>query len=82
MPATLVEHRPVELAQNPTHRMRRARWWLVAGCILIGLVACDIGYLALNWPFEEQSLVNVLQEASLRTVKIGAFHKSFFRRAA
>lgn len=77
MPVTIVEHQPVELAQRP-HRVRRWRWWLIAACIFVALIACDIGYLALNWPFEEQSLINVLQEASLRTVTIGAFHKTFF----
>ncbi|MBV8897161.1 MAG: hypothetical protein JO051_11665, partial [Acidobacteriaceae bacterium] len=78
MPATAVEYQPVELARRPTDPVRRWLRWLVGACVFVGLI---VGYaicLALNWPFKEQSVIDALQEASLRTVKIGAFHKSFF----
>jgi hypothetical protein len=77
MPTTVVEH-PVESVQEPQQWVRRWRWWLVAGFVLVALVAGDLSYVALNWPFKEQSIIDALQEATLRTVTIGHFHKTFF----
>jgi AsmA-like C-terminal region len=77
MPTAIVEH-PVEKAEKPQLAVWRWHWWHLPPGLLI---AAFIGYLifiALNWPFKEQSVINVLQEASLRTVKIGSFHKTFF----
>jgi hypothetical protein len=35
-------------------------------------------FVALNWPFRKQRLIDVLQEATLRTVTVGKFQKTFF----
>jgi hypothetical protein len=71
-PATIVEQ------EKPQHAVWRWRWWHVPPGLLI---AAFIGYLifiGLNWPFAEQSLIDVLQQATLRTVTIGSFRKTFF----
>ncbi len=77
MPATIIEH-PAQTARQRHSPVARWRWWLVAAAVLI---AAGIGYvifLAFNWPFTQHAVTDALQQASLRTVKIGRFHKTFF----
>lgn len=69
---------PAILVPEPIHAARvRYRWWIIgAGCIILALVAYLI-FLFLNWPFTKQSVIDVLQEATFRSVKMERFYKTF-----
>ena len=79
MPATIIES-SVETTQQQTNRLAwlKQHWLVIAvGLAVLGLVIYAV-VLAFNWPFTKQSVTNVLQEATLRTVRIGGFRKTFF----
>jgi hypothetical protein len=52
--------------------------------VAFGLVALTVPslvyviVLALNWPFSEQSLINILQERSTRSVTVNHFYRTYF----
>lgn len=54
------------------------RWWLLG---LLAIAVLAIGYLIfliVYWPFTEQSLIDVLQERSVRSVTIDHFHQTYW----
>src|SRR5579884_1646598 len=56
----------------------KRRWAVLAGgALAAGFIAYAV-VLALNWPFTKQSVIDVLQEATLRSVNVGNFQKTFF----
>ncbi len=69
MAATVVEY---------TVEKARRSIWLVGGAVLTVGFFSYLVFLALNWPFKEQRVIDVLQEATLRTVTIDRFQKTFF----
>ena len=77
MPAIIVEHPSAAVREPRTHRLHWF-WWLGCPCLLLAAVVSYVTYLALNWPFTKQALIDALQQASLRTVTIAHFHKTFF----
>lgn len=77
MPATTVAE-PVLEAQKKRTVWVRFRWWVVGTACLLVAFAAYLIFLALNWPFTEQSVIDVLQQATLRTVKIDHFRKTIF----
>lgn len=67
------------LAQTALRPRRRKIPWKV--WIPTGVTAGAILYLAaiaMNWPFTQQALIDVLQERSLRTVTVGRFYRTYF----
>ena len=80
-PTAVVEARPGEISAAKAVAPRpwiRKHWIKVAlGLVLMG-VAIYATVLALNWPFERQAIVDVLQERSARRVTIGKFYKTYF----
>jgi hypothetical protein len=78
MPHTAVaEARVSQETTSPKHFARR-HWLLltIAGFVIAAGIYCIV--LALNWPFQKQALVDVLQERSARQVVIGRFSKTYF----
>ncbi|HEX4164980.1 MAG TPA: AsmA-like C-terminal region-containing protein [Bryobacteraceae bacterium] len=72
----------VEQPLTKLHERRRAwgagRLSLVGAGIVMAGVMSYVAYLALNWPFKKQTVIDALQQASLRTVTIGHFRETFF----
>jgi hypothetical protein len=56
----------------------RQHWLALAAAGLIAAAAIYGSIIALNWPFEKQAIVSVLQERSARQVTIGKFYKTYF----
>ena len=78
MPQTAVaEARVTEKIRPPKHFARKH--WIVltvAGLVVVcGIYAL---VLALNWPFEKQAIIDVLQQRSARRVTIERFYKTYF----
>src|SRR5579875_181096 len=56
----------------------KIRWHLWIPSFVIAGLMVYIAVIAMNWPFTQQSLINVLQERSMRTVTIGRFSRTYF----
>ncbi len=74
---------PIEAVDKPasvraTHPMWRKRWVLLALIAAPVLFIVYIAIVALNWPFKEQALIDVLQERSVRSVTIAHFYRTYF----
>ncbi len=54
------------------------RWILLAVVAIPVLAIIYIAIVALNWPFKEQALIDVLQERSVRSVTIARFYRTYF----
>lgn len=58
---------------------RHSRKWLVIALVLaIALAGIGLLALAINWPFTQQALIDVLQERTVRSVTVGRFHITYF----
>jgi hypothetical protein len=58
---------------------RRRIWWKVwIPAVVIAGIAVYIAVIAMNWPFTQQAVIDVLQQRSLRTVTIGRFDRTYF----
>jgi hypothetical protein len=63
---------------KPRRKSRFPRWlWIVIAC-LAAVPAFYAIVFALYWPFTRQALIDLLQERSLRSVRIGKFHSTYF----
>ena len=56
----------------------RRRWPVVAlaGLFILGVIYATV--LALNWPFTQQNVIDVLQERSVRSVTVDHFYRTYF----
>ncbi len=68
----------VRITRQPHHGRRPERLWLIGASFFLAAFIAYASFIALNWPFKKQPVIDVLQEASLRTVTIGHFRKTFF----
>lgn len=59
-------------------RFARKHWLALAIAGLVIVAAIYWIVLALNWPFEKQAIIDVLQERSARQVTIAKFYKTYF----
>lgn len=73
----------VALARTPEKQVTvkhppRRRWVLLAAAVFACLMLIDGVVLAVNWPFEKQDVIDVLQERSARSVTINRFYRTYF----
>lgn len=65
--------------QGPSYKQFAKKHWftLVVATVAV-LLAIECVVLALNWPFQKQDLIDVLQERSARSVTIDRFYRTYF----
>jgi len=63
---------------NPGLPLVLRRKWALGLVALAALALVYLMVLALNWPFTERSLIDVLQERSLRSVTVNRFYQTYF----
>ncbi|HTU47775.1 MAG TPA: AsmA-like C-terminal region-containing protein [Bryobacteraceae bacterium] len=78
MPQTAVAEARVPEEPVPQRHLRRRHWLLLGVGILVAFFATECIVLALNWPFNKQNLIDILQERSARTVTIDRFYRTYF----
>ena len=67
------------LSHNALQSPRRGiRWNIWIPTIAVMAVVVYITVIAMNWPFKQQAVIDVLQQRSLRTVTIGRFYRTYF----
>ena len=64
------------LSQSP--RPRRLGWKTWIPTVAIAAVMVYIAVVAMNWPFTQQAVINLLQQRSLRAVTVGRFYRTYF----
>jgi hypothetical protein len=74
--ATAAVDTPLRTPLRPERRIYRWRLWLPV--LLIAGAIVYIAVIAMNWPFREQAVINVLEQRSLRTVTVGRFYRTYF----
>ncbi|MBV8819748.1 MAG: hypothetical protein JO022_15410, partial [Acidobacteriaceae bacterium] len=72
----VTEESAVRASAGGARKWRRYALYGVSGVLI--LMVGGIGFLALNWPFKRQRLIDAMQEASARSVLIGRFHSTYF----
>jgi hypothetical protein len=59
-------------------RGRKIRWKVWIPTVLAAGAILYLAVIAMNWPFTQQAIIDVLQERSLRTVTVGRFYRTYF----
>lgn len=54
------------------------RWWAIGLIVLVLGVIGYLTFLALNWPFTKQAVIDILQERSVRSVTIDKFYRTYW----
>jgi AsmA-like C-terminal region len=67
-----------EVRQTPRTGRAWGRWVLGAAVGITALAATLFVVLALNWPFQKQDVIDVLQERTARSVTIDRFYRTYF----
>jgi hypothetical protein len=76
--------RPPDTGPEPVHPTARRRQRLAVGALvptLFGsalLVLVGAVFVAVNWPFKKQAVIDALQESSALTVRIDHFYRTYF----
>lgn len=78
MPQAAVAEARVATKTPPVRHFARRHWVLLTLAGAAAVVAIYSVVLALNWPFEKQAIIDVLQERSARQVVIDRFYKTYF----
>jgi hypothetical protein len=80
MPQTAIAEARVSERIVPKRHFVKRHWLLLV--MVPALFAMECIILALNWPFQKQDLIDILQERSGRSVTIGRFERTYFPPAA
>src|SRR5580765_2819547 len=67
---------PSQSALGPPRR--RSRWKVWIPTAAFAGAAVYIVIIAMNWPFTQWAVIDVLQQRSLRAVTIGRFDRTYF----
>jgi hypothetical protein len=67
---------PSQSALRPPRR--RIRWKIWIPTVALTGAAAYIAIIAMNWPFTQRAVIDVLQQRSLRAVTIGRFDRTYF----
>jgi hypothetical protein len=78
MPQAAVAGARVAEKNAPFKQFRKKHWVLVAIATVAVLLTIQCIVLALNWPFQKQDVIDVLQERSARSVTIDRFYRTYF----
>lgn len=78
MPQTAVAEALETHRTSGFKQFARKHWLLLAGAVAVGAFAVECLVLAANWPFTKQSVIDILQERSARSVLIGGFRRTYF----
>jgi AsmA-like C-terminal region len=78
MPQAAVAEARITQDSAPRKQSRKKSWLLVTIGAIAAVFAAGCILLVLNWPFQKQDLVNVLQERSARSVTIDRFYRTYF----
>jgi hypothetical protein len=76
MPQTAVAQARVSKKTVPPRHFAREHWIALAAFPVLAAIYSAV--LALNWPFDRQSIIDVLQERSARAVTVDKFYKTYF----
>jgi hypothetical protein len=82
MPQTAVAEPQVSKSKSTTQlrpmEFARKHWLALVIAALVVIATIYWIVLSLNWPFEKQAIIDVLQERSARQVTIAKFYKTYF----
>jgi hypothetical protein len=67
---------PSQSALRPPRRRITWKIWIPTVALTGG--AAYIAIIAMNWPFTQRAVIDVLQQRSLRAVTIGRFDRTYF----
>lgn len=79
MAATTLEHGVHTATHQPTvwFAWLKQHWGVAAASMVVLGVVIYAVVLVLHWPFTKQSVIDVLQESTLRSVQVGEFRQTY-----